>query len=138
MCIDDYGEIVLMNADGTRIIRAFPLPYAHTTTHLVVTDKAVYCASQGDGGLPDSLLCRIDRTNFAMLVRIFPSQMDSVFGAQSPDLYAPGTWVLDQPRGAMFYNLAVSNGHIQISDRGNRADVDPRTLQLSNVHTSTQ
>jgi len=139
LCLDEYGEILLMNADGTRIIRAFPLPFAHTTTHLVATDKAVYCASQGDGGLPDSLLCRIDRTTLTMLVRVFPWQMDSAFvPPQRPDLYAPATWVLDQPpKDAMFYNLAVSTGHIQISDGGNRADVDPQTLQLSNVHTST-
>jgi hypothetical protein len=138
LCIDEYGEILLMNADGTRIIRAFPLPFAHTTTHLVVTDKAVYCASQGDGGLPDSLLCRIDRTTLTMLVRVFPWQTDSAFAPpQSPDLYAPATWVLDQPRDAMFSTLALSGGHLQISEGGNRADVDPQTLQLSNVHTST-
>jgi hypothetical protein len=136
LCIDEYGEILLMNADDTRIIRAFPLPYAHTTTHLVVTDKAVYCASQGDGGLPDSLLCRIDRTTFKMLVRVFPSQTDSVFASQGPDIYDPATWVLDQPRGPMFYTLAVSGDHIQVSEGGNQADVDQQTLQLSNVHTS--
>lgn len=137
LCIDEYGEILLMNADDTRIIRAFPLPYAHTTTHLVVTDKAVYCASQGDGGLPDSLLCRIDRTTLTMLVRVFPSQTDSAFAAQGPDIYAPATYVLDQPMDPMFYALAVSGSHLQISEGGNRADVDPNTLQLSNVHTST-
>src|SRR5450755_3385901 len=134
LCLDEYGEILLMNADHTRIIRAFPLPYAHTTTHLVVTDKAVYCASSGDGGLPDSLLCRIDRRALTMLVRVFPWKMDSAFTPpQSPDLYAPAKWVLDQPRDPMFYNLAVSGGHIRISEGGNRADVDPQTLQLSNV-----
>ena len=37
----------------------------------------------------------------------------------------------------MFSTLAVSGGHIRIGDGGNRADVDPQTLQLSNVHTST-
>jgi hypothetical protein len=137
LCIDEYGEILLMNADGTRIIRAFPLPYAHTTTHLVATDKAVYCASQGDGGLPDSLLCRIDRTTLTMVVRVFPWQTDSAFAPpQRPDLYAPATWVLDQPTGAMFSTLASSGGHIQIGEGGNRVDVDPQTLQLSNVHTS--
>ena len=139
LCIDEYGEILLMNADGTRIIRAFPLPYAHTTTQLVVTDKAVYCSSQGDGAYPDSLLCRIDRSTLTMVVRVFPYQIESAFTPpQSPDLYAPATWVLDHPtKDAMFYNLAVSGGHIQISEGGNRADVDPQTLQLSNVHTST-
>lgn len=137
LCIDEYGEILLMNADDTRIIRAFPLPYSHTTTQLAVTDKAVYCSSQGDGGLPDSLLCRIDRTTFKMLVRVFPWQTDSVFASQGPELYDPATWILDQPRGAMFDTLAVSGGHIQISEGGDRADVDPQTLQLSNVHTST-
>jgi hypothetical protein len=137
MCIDDYGEILLMNADDTRIIRAFPLPLAHTTTQLVVTDNAVYCASSGDGGLPDSLLCRIDRSTLTMLVRVFPYQTDSAIAPDSPDIYAPATWVLEQPSGARSYTLAVSGGHIQIGEGGDRANVDSQTLQLSDVHTST-
>ena len=72
-----------------------------------------------------------------MLVRVFPSQTDSVFALQGLELYDPATWVLDQPTGAMFYTLAVTGGRIQISEAGSRADVDPQTLQLTNVHTST-
>jgi hypothetical protein len=126
LCIDEYGEILLMNTDGTRIIRAFPLPFSHTTTQLVVTDNAVYCASQGDGALPDSLMCRIDRRTLTMAVRVFPYQTDSAFvPPQRPDLYAPATWVLGPTlKDAL---LATSRFPMAIS-RSMRAATGPTSI----------
>ena len=52
LCVDEYGEILLMNASGTRIIRAFPLPYAHTTTHLVVYRQPSTAQARAMAGCP--------------------------------------------------------------------------------------
>jgi hypothetical protein len=66
----DYGELLLLDETRTRILRALPLPGVPAQT-LLVHDDAVYCARQGDGGLPDSMLCRADRTGSGWLVRVF-------------------------------------------------------------------
>lgn len=66
----EYGELLLLDPTGSRILRAVPLPGVPPQT-LVVHDTAVYCARQGDGGLPDSMLCRADRNGSGTAVRIF-------------------------------------------------------------------
>jgi hypothetical protein len=66
----EYGELLLLDQTRTRILRAVPLPGVPAQT-LLVHDDAVYCARQGDGGLPDSMLCRADRNGPGWLVRVF-------------------------------------------------------------------
>jgi hypothetical protein len=68
----EYGELLLLDATGTRIVRSLPLPGVPAQA-LRVGDDAVYCARQGDGGLPNSMLCRADRNGPGSLVRVFTS-----------------------------------------------------------------
>jgi hypothetical protein len=68
----DYGELLLLDTTSTRILRAVPLPGVPPQS-LAVRDTAVYCSRQGDGGLPDSMLCRADRAGTGTLVRVFAS-----------------------------------------------------------------
>jgi hypothetical protein len=56
----EYGEVLLLDRDRRRILRAFPVP-GLTPQRILVTSDAVFCERQGDGALPDSTLCAIDR-----------------------------------------------------------------------------
>lgn len=66
----EYGEVLLLDASGTKILRALPLPGVPPQAFRV-EDDAVYCSREGDGALPDSMLCRIDRPGPGHLVRVF-------------------------------------------------------------------
>ena len=61
---------------------------------LLVTPQAVYCGRQGDGGLPDSMVCRVDRSTGALTVVVFQSPMDSGFGESQALAGRPGRWRL--------------------------------------------
>jgi hypothetical protein len=76
----EYGELLLLDATGTRILRAVPLPGVPPQA-LRVHNDAVYCSRQGDGALPHSMLCRADRDGTASAVRVFTSS--------GPDTSAP-------------------------------------------------
>lgn len=105
ICTVEYGEILLLDHDEQRILRAFPLPGV-PPTRIAVTDDAVWCARVGDGGLPDSMLCRIDRQTYDWQVRIFASSPDSAFTGQGDarsgldpetgELWLPEHWVVDR------------------------------------------
>lgn len=71
ICTTEYGEVLLLDHDEQRILRAFPLP-GLPPQRIAVSDDAVWCARVGDGGLPHSVLCRIDRDTHEWQVRIFP------------------------------------------------------------------
>ena len=68
--VHDYGEVLLLDQTRKKIVRAFPLP-GYPPYHLVLTENAVYCARAGDGGLPNSHVCRIDRRTMELRVRVF-------------------------------------------------------------------
>lgn len=89
----EFGEVLLMDPRQHRILRAFPLP-GFPPEELLVGPRAVYCAKQGDGGLPDSMLCRIDRRTLRWRTRIFPFQLNSPL---SPRRYLPRNWVVNAP-----------------------------------------
>ena len=55
----DNGELLLLTPDRTRILSAYPFRGV-PPQWLLVTPQAVYCGRQGDGGLPDSMVCRVD------------------------------------------------------------------------------
>src|SRR5665647_3932005 len=59
--LGDYGELLLLTPDRSRILRAYPFR-AVPPEWLLVTQDAIYCGRQGDGGLPDSMVCRVDRS----------------------------------------------------------------------------
>lgn len=69
----EYGEVLLLDASGMKILRSLPLP-AVPPQAFRVEDDAVYCSREGDGALPDSMLCRIDRRGPGHLVRVFEGE----------------------------------------------------------------
>jgi hypothetical protein len=128
---DEYGEILLMDAAGRRIIRAYPLPSVPPQSLLVRSD-AVYCARQGDGGLPTSMLCRIDRSTLQAKVRLFPSTFDYTPGAlQPPNFYTPPNWTVDgATNSAIFERVVASGNKLYTEGQDGRAQIDPNTLNV--------
>ena len=101
--LGDYGELLLLTPDRSRILRAYPFR-AVPPEWLLVTQDAIYCGRQGDGGLPDSMVCRVDRSTGALIVVVFPSTVDSAFsdpqtGVVDSQALAgrPGSWRLAGP-----------------------------------------
>lgn len=128
VCDLEYGEVLLLDASETRVLRAFPLPGLPPQA-LLVTQDAVYCGRQGDGGLPDSMLCRVDRRTFDWTVRAFPSSIDS--GLTAPDRYRPASWIIDQsaPK-AVFGELVMVDGVLLTKGPEGSVPFDRITLTL--------
>lgn len=132
---NEYGEVLLMDTTGEQILRAYPAPgFPFFNGSIIATDSAVYCASQGDGGLPDSMLCRIDRATGDWIVRIFPSDTDSGFNPPSPDRYIPDNWTIDKPVDRpLFLDLVITpEGLFTVGYNNQQVQVDPDTLELLN------
>ena len=66
----EYGELLLLHPSEARILKAYPLP-GIPPQQILLQDDAVYCVRQGDGGLPVSMLCRVDRDKMDLTVRVF-------------------------------------------------------------------
>lgn len=126
----EYGELLLLDANRTRIKRAFPFS-GYPPQSLVVTDDAVYCAKQGDGGLPNSMLCRVDRATFELTVRVFPHDGPDSDGKGYGS--EPEEWIIEGPVDkAVFGVLSVGpNGEIYARSSMGRVRVDPDTLEIS-------
>ena len=71
MSVREYGEVLLLSANRSKVLRANPLPGVPPQALLLEQD-ALYCSRAGDGGLPDSMVCRIDRSTLRSTVRIYP------------------------------------------------------------------
>jgi hypothetical protein len=91
--LTEYGELQLLTPDRSRILRAYPFRGV-PPQWLLVTPKAVYCGRQGDGGLPNSMVCRVDRSTGALIVVVFPHP--ECFATDAPQAFAgrPGSWRL--------------------------------------------
>jgi hypothetical protein len=134
----EYGEVLLLDATRSRIVRAFPLP-GLPPQRLLVTKAAVYCERQGDGGLPDSMLCRIDRRSLTWKVRVFPSTLDSGFAPPPPDRFMPTNWTISAPLGeAVFQTLQLQAGELVVSGSRATGRIDPLTLELALTGHSLQ
>lgn len=128
--LSGYGEVLLLDADETEILRAYPFPEVGPHA-LAATDEAVYCTRQGDGGIPDSMLCRIDRESLEALVRVFPWDDTSQFLLEPVETYVPDHWIVDEPVGeVLFGDLQVIDGELVSVGQEGHARVDPDTLEL--------
>jgi hypothetical protein len=132
LCGGGYAEIQLLSADGARLLRAYPFPEL-SVDWIEVTPDAVYCGRAGDGGLPESMLCRIDRGTGALTGRVYACDGPDCGPLDDATLASwPGTWsqgtrpVPDGFDGVRFTgeNLLVTgpDGDVTI-------EVDPRTLR---------
>ena len=70
----DYGEVLLVDGGGA-IVKAWPMPGA-PPNWLAVGPDNVYAGHDGDGGLPDSTLARIDPATLAATVVVVPAEVD--------------------------------------------------------------
>lgn len=127
ICTFEYGEVLLLDESQERIIRAFPLP-ALPPDFLAITDDAVFCARNGSGGLPDSMLCRIDRDTFEMSVRVFPSEDESIVA--QPCFYPPAGWSVE-PGYLEVRDLVVDGSELRTLDSdGGWHEIDGTTLEV--------
>ena len=90
--LTEYGELLLMTPDRSRILSAYPFRDV-PPQWLLVTPQSVYCGRQGDGGVPNSMVCRVDRSTGALTVVVFPSLDDP-----STDELDPGRGGLSAPQ----------------------------------------
>lgn len=124
-----YGEVLLLNADETEILRAYPFPDAAPQS-LLVTDAAVYCAHVGDGGLPDSMLCRIDRETLEIRVRVFPYD-DSSHLLDPEEITLPDAWTVEDPHPwNVFGDLEARDDDLYSVGQDGSAPFDAVTLEL--------
>lgn len=135
VCAYEYAEILLLAHGTGQIIRAYPFP-GLAPRSLQATAEALYCIRQGDGGLPDSMLCRIDLATFDATVRVFPSALDSAFPPF--DGWMPSSWVVDAPTDMVLWeNLDATDSGITITGSSGIATVDPDTLTILTLDEST-
>jgi hypothetical protein len=128
VCSSEYGELLLLNRRGTKILRALPLPSV-PPQHIAVTDDAAYCGRAGDGGLPHSMVCRIDRRTFETTVWVF---WDSDHVAQTPEPSLLPGWKLHEEYLPM-YKFQADDDAVWAKDfhTGNTwTKLDPVTLEI--------
>lgn len=128
ICVFEYREVLLLNDDLSRIMRAYPLP-SQPARLLLVTDEAVYCARQGDGGLPDSMLCRIDRQSLDITGRIFPGREESDYGPPDGNAIPYGDWTIAPVSPVVVMETLDYDGRIVTTGYDGIAYHDPVTLE---------
>jgi len=129
ICVSEYGEVLLMDPSGERILRAYPLPGLPPSL-LLVTEDAVFCGRWGDGALPDSMLCRVDRNTLEWSVRVFPGHQDSAF-SDVTDRHIPANWTIDDPiEDSYIEEMELTDAGLTVNGSGGSRLVDPITLEL--------
>lgn len=132
VCTFEYAELLLLDSDTRAILRAYPF-HSVPPRSMIITDDAVYCIRQGDGALPDSMLCRIDRAALEPTVRVFPSALDSGFNPDN-EQFVPSYWTIDEPVAAVLWQQAeMTDGRLVFSGHSGSAAVDPVTLEILEV-----
>lgn len=124
-----YGEVLLLDADESRIVRAYPFQDLAPQA-LAIVEQAVYCTRQGDGGRADSMLCRVDRETLEPTVRVFPWDDRSLY-LDPTEIHIPDHWIVNDPVGEpLFGDLQVSDGQVISVGPDRETRVDPQTLEL--------
>lgn len=95
VCAGSYAEVLLLGADGD--LRAYPFVEVKPFS-LFETDDAIYCGRGGDGGVPESMLCRIDRETLEITVAVFAWLDGDMASAVDAEWWPPG-WVIDAESG---------------------------------------
>lgn len=118
------SEFLLVGSDEDVILRAFPMP-GYPPSDVAVTEDAVYCGRQGDGGLPTSMLCRVDRRTLMLHGRLFPA--DGPDAPESVDPPPAGEWVVEPPSDRVgldqlqFPTTTDQDPGVGLGDRSRRA-----------------
>jgi hypothetical protein len=126
ICTTEYGEVLLLDTVDGPIIRAYPLPGV-PPEFMVLTEDALYCGRNGEGMLPDSMVCRIDRSSLSATVRIFPGEVDSVVA--QPCFYPPSSWsISDSPLAIT--RLGIDERGLWVDETDGSTRLDPLTLDV--------
>ena len=121
----EYAEVLLLDKKRPRrIVRAYPFRHV-PPQRLVLREGAVYCGRAGDGGMPDSMVCRIDRDTLDIVVRLYPHDPKAPWVAEYPDRWSVADGYLEM------YDLeANDNGLWSKSFDGTWTRLDPSTLRV--------
>lgn len=126
--LSTYSEILLLDAAESKILKAFPITPYSAPRAIAISPDAVFCHRAGDGGEPASMLCRIDRTELDMIVRIFPSVSGSWF--EEPETWIPEGWIINDPIDEPLVGVLEADEELRlISDEGATV-FDPETLEV--------
>ena len=136
----EYSEILLLTPDLRQVIRAYPIPDA-PVQWIVLTPAAIYCGRQGDGAIPESMVCRIDRASAGstarssggpeFTARLFPPEATVDQGDPISVKGWPGTWTTDPPnRRTGFDRADLNQGLLRILSSTGKTTVrlDPASL----------
>lgn len=125
ICTFEYGELLLLDHDRSTILRAYPLP-GIPAEHIAITDDAVYCGRHGALPMPDSMICRVDRTTFDATVKVYQPGLDSLI--VQPCFFPPATWSVVEEPLEMLELEATSDGVFARTSTGTWTSIDPDTL----------
>lgn len=93
--IHEYGELMLLAADRSRILASYPFEGV-PPEWILLTGAAVYCGRGGDGGLPDSMVARLSRSQDDLQVRFSAPTTDGGTAVRPESLDArPGNWLVE-------------------------------------------
>ncbi len=95
VCAGSYAEVLLFGTDVD--LRAYPFVEVKPFS-LFRTDDAIYCGRGGDGGVPESMLCRIDRETLEITVVVF-AWLDGDTASAVDAEWWPASWSIDAESG---------------------------------------
>lgn len=95
VCAGSYAEVLLFGTDVD--LRAYPFVEVKPFS-LFETDDAIYCGRGGDGGVPESMLCRIDRETLEITVVVF-AWLDGDMASAADAEWWPAGWAIDAESG---------------------------------------
>lgn len=127
ICTFEYGELLLLDNDRARILRAYPLPGV-PAEFLAVTDEAVYCGRHGEIPMPDAMVCRVDRATLSERVMVYPQGLDSLI--VQPCYYPPATWGITEETLEMTTLAANADGVFVRALDGSWTGLDPMSLEI--------
>lgn len=124
VCGSEYGELVQLR--GRQIVRAYPFA-GLPPQHIAITEDAVFCARRGEAGLPDAMVCRVDRDTHELTVRVYPSETDPAF-TDGDEL--PEGWTIDEEH-LTISRLAVDDNGVWVTGSGTSwTRLDAETLEI--------
>ena len=123
-----YSEVLLLDRSESRIVRAFPIAPSAAPGAIAVSPAAVYCHRAADGGEPDSMLCRIDRSTLTMSLRLFSGPGGTSF--EGDDAWLPAGWVIGNPVDASIVGRLETDGGLRVVSADQTFVFDPDTLEL--------
>jgi hypothetical protein len=133
LCSSGYSEIQLLAPDRSRLLRVYAFPEIPVQWFQVTRD-AVYCGRTGDGAVPESMLCRIERGGpLTMKGRFYGCDGPDCGPLDSSEVSTwPGTWTQGtEPIDGGFDGVELRGHDLAVVDATGRVTVklDPRTLR---------